>query len=72
MSLTDRDEPGLKTPHPNITDTEPTDREGADEMNDDPACAASDVMATLCRMSLVRSESLSVNGAYARSPPTLS
>lgn len=37
----------------------------------DPPCAASDVLATLCRMSLLRNESLTVNGAYVRSPPEL-
>jgi hypothetical protein len=41
----------------------------AEPMNDDTASAASDVLATLCRMSLLRNESLTVSGGYARTPP---
>lgn len=68
MSLTARDGPCLKV-SPSDTSDADTAEHGAETMND-LACAA-DVMATLCRMSLLREESLTVSGAYVRSPPTL-
>jgi len=63
-----RDGPDVKV---SLSDTADADSEerGAETMND-PECAA-DVLAQLCRMSLVRDYSLTVNGAYRRSPPTL-
>lgn len=69
MSLTERDGRGLKAPQANTADTDPSPSHGEDEMNDEPARVRCDVVATLCRMSLLRNETLSVNGAYARAPP---
>lgn len=69
MSLTTRDEPSLKAPQTDSSDTESLGS-GAERMNDaDIPPTGCDVVATLCRMSLVRHRSLSVNGAYARDPP---
>lgn len=71
MSLTTRDEPAMKSPQTDTSGIE-TVAPGSDEMTDAeasrPAC---DVVATLCRMSLVRHRSLSVNGAYVREPPQM-
>lgn len=70
MSLTPRDEPSTKTPETDTSTTDGCRTRGAETMNDaEPALAAADVVATLCRMSLVSRQSLSVNGGYARSPP---
>jgi len=68
VSLTPRDGPDLKVPPSDNTATDESCSE-AEPMNDDTASAASDVLATLCRMSLLRNESLTVSGGYARTPP---
>jgi hypothetical protein len=68
VSLTVRDEPTLKGSCSDTSNAAPTSDDGDETMND-PACPASDVLATLCRMSLLRDEPLAVSGGYARSPP---
>lgn len=73
MSLTKRDERALKGAHSDTSDTEGSSQDPGAETMDDPnaARAAGDVVATLCRMSLVRHETLSINGAYVRNPPAI-
>lgn len=72
MSLTTRDGRSVKDPQSDTSGTAGTDARGADDVKaKTTAHAAGDVLAQLCRMSLVRHEALNVNGAYRRDPPEI-
>lgn len=73
MSATTRDTSESKDPQADASDCPASRRTSkrcpTTQPNDEPDRAPEGIAAALCRMALLRSRSLTVNGAYVSSPP---